>query len=83
MSWKFPHSNPNTNSISCQRSEDELPNQCLGQWFSIRPFQSETSAISDWNDAIIEMAAAALGITRQRALAIKEGRDPLANGRAE
>jgi hypothetical protein len=61
-------------SISCQRSEDELPNQCLGQWFSIRPFQSETSAISDWNNAIIDMAAAALGITRRQALGIKEGR---------
>lgn len=61
-------------SISCQRTEGELPNQCLGQWFSIRPFQTETSAISDWNDAIIDMAAAALGITRRQALDVKERR---------
>lgn len=75
-------------SISCQRHEDggfigggRLPNSCLGEWFAVRPFQTETSAISTWNDAIIEMAAAALGISRRRALAIKERREEI--GEAE
>jgi hypothetical protein len=54
----------------------QYPNSCLGAWFSIRPFTTETTAISTWNDAIIDMAASALGITRSRALAIKEKREP-------
>ena len=73
-------------SISCRRDGDAsfsaggaLPNSCLGAWFSIRPFETETSAVSEWNDSIIEMAASALGITRQDALAIKEKRIDLAN----
>lgn len=68
-------------SISCRRRDDagfmsggRLPNSCLGEWFSIRPFQTETSAISEWNNSIIEMAASALGITPKQALDIKEGR---------
>lgn len=54
-----------------------LPNSCLGSWFSVRPFETETSAISEWNNSIIEMAAAALGITVKQALALKEGRQIL------
>ncbi|MFB9952095.1 hypothetical protein ACFFP0_24870 [Rhizobium puerariae] len=71
-------------SISCRRHDDEsilkggrLPNSCLGEWFSVRPFTTETNAISDWNNCIIEMAASALGITVKQALAIKEGRADL------
>lgn len=68
-------------SISCRRHDDQpftkggrLPNECLGEWFSIRPFQTETAAISEWNNCIIDMAASALGIPRQVALAVKEKR---------
>lgn len=68
-------------SITCRRDDDpafvnggRLPNNCLGEWFGIRPFKTETSAVSEWNNAIVDMAAAALGITRQDALALKEGR---------
>lgn len=68
-------------SISCRRHDDEsfmnggrLPNSCLGEWFSVRPFQSDTSAVSEWNTCILEMAASALGISRKEALALKEQR---------
>lgn len=68
-------------SISCRREGDlaftqggRLPNSCLGEFFAFRPFESETSAISEWNNAIIDMAAAALGISRSDALALKERR---------
>lgn len=61
-------------SISCERDKDTFPNQCLGQWFGIRHFDTETSAVSEWNNAIIEMAASALGITTKEALGIKESR---------
>lgn len=68
-------------TISCHRHDDpsfmaggRFPNSCLGEWFSVRPFTTETSAISAWNDAIIEMAAAALGITPRDARALKEQR---------
>lgn len=71
-------------SISCRRHDDQtfmsggrLPNSCLGEWFAVRPFTTETNAISDWNTCIIEMAAAALGITSTQALALKEGRAAL------
>lgn len=71
-------------NISCRRHDDpafsnggRMPNQCLGEWFAVRPFETETNAISGWNDAIIEMAAAALGISRKDALALKEGRAAL------
>jgi len=72
-------------SISCRRHDDEsflsgngrLPNSCLGEWFAVRPFTTETNAISEWNTCIIEMAAAALGITAKQALALKEGRAAL------
>jgi len=70
-------------SISCSETgkprsdEGGMPNSCLGSWFSVRPFETETSAISDWNNSIIDMAAAALGITPKQALAIKEGRAAL------
>lgn len=71
-------------SISCVRDDTKrraFPNSCLGEWFSVRPFTTETNAISAWNDAIIEMASAALGITTKQALAIKEGRAALDGGR--
>jgi len=65
-------------TISCHDSNDNsdhrLANPCLGEWFQHRPFQTETNAISEWNTAIIEMAAAALGITPKQARALKEGR---------
>lgn len=66
-------------SISC--SDDGKPdnrNECLGIWFSWRPFESEINAVSAWNDAIIDMASSALGITRKDALAIKEKRARIA-----
>lgn len=71
--------------ISCRRPDDpplmsrgRSPNDCLGEWFNLRPFESETSAVSTWNDSIIEMAAAALGISPRDARALKEGRAILA-----
>jgi hypothetical protein len=70
-----------TYSISCRRSDDEPMNRggefvhgCIGSWFGLRPFVSEISAVSEWNDCIIEMAAAALEITPKQARAIKEKR---------
>ncbi len=77
-------------SISCRRHDDlafssggRLPNSCLGEWFAIRPFETETSAVSAWNDAIIDMAASALEITSRQARAIKERRAALTEGKDE
>lgn len=66
-------------SISCRQNDETavIPNSCLGEWFAYRSFTTETSAVSEWNTAIIEMAAAALGISRTDALALKEGRRSL------
>lgn len=60
-------------SISCG-DKTGFANECLGQWFRVRPFQNSQSAIAEWNNAIINMAAAALGISRRDALALKERR---------
>lgn len=49
-------------------------NSCLGQWFKLRPFQNSQTAVAEWNNAIIDMAASALGISRRDALALKERR---------
>jgi hypothetical protein len=54
-------------------------NACLGQWFKLRPFPDAQTAVSQWNNAIIDMAAAALGISRRDALAIKEKRASVAH----
>lgn len=59
-------------SIGCDPDGRLSPNECLGQWFRVRTYDTETSAISSWNTAIIEMAASALGITTKQARAIKE-----------
>lgn len=44
------------------------------RWFGLRTFPTETAAISEWNNAVIDMAAAALGITRREAVCLKDGR---------
>ena len=49
-------------------------NSCLGQWFKLRPFPNSQTAVAEWNNAIIDMAASALGISRRQALALKERR---------
>lgn len=71
-------------SISCRKEGDpspmsrgRMPNDCLGEWFGFRSFETETNAVSEWNTAIIDMAASALGISRKDALALKEGRAAL------
>lgn len=63
-------------TISCGPAQDGAlgVNACLGQWFRVRPFQNSHSAIAEWNNAILDMAAAALGITRREALSLKERR---------
>lgn len=68
-------------SISCGERQGGLSatNSCLGQWFKLRPFQNSQQAVAEWNNAIIDMAAAALGISRRDALALKERRAKVAH----
>lgn len=63
-------------SISCGSNDQGYlgVNACLGQWFRLRPFQNSNSAVAEWNNAILDMAAAALGISRRDALMLKERR---------
>ena len=63
-------------SISCGEKQGGAlgTNACLGQWFRVRPFPNSQTAVAEWNNAIINMAAAALGISRRDALALKEKR---------
>lgn len=66
-------------NISCgEKVAGGIANECLGQWFRLRGFTNSQSAIAEWNDSIIEMAASALGITRKQALALKERRGKVA-----
>lgn len=68
-------------NISCGERDGGLGsmNECLGQWFKLRPFVDSQTAVAEWNNAIIDMAAAALGISRRDALALKERRARVVN----